>query len=163
MVTRMLAWLSPRRRARVALGQAVASIVAEAWESGSFAVPAEMEALEQGIGARLRCLVREAPEDIEVTPSLLRAQIAALHDELDELNVVSQRAEVLGLLTSWFLRWAVGRRTRRTVDAIGALRTQLLGHERTTNQLEQWVETRVQMVCSEYGRAKSRAERASAA
>jgi hypothetical protein len=117
-----------------------------------------MDALEQATRTRLLSLVRLTPREIEVATSMLRDHIASLQAELAELNVVGQRAEALGLLASWLVRWAVARRERRLVRELNALRSQVMRDERAGNQLEQWLDTRVQLVCAEYRRAKGRVD-----
>ena len=160
MLTQISTYLFGGRRMKAAIDAAIASAIEDARESGSLAVPEQIEVLERGTRVRLLALVRQAPKDIEVATEVLRAQIATLQDELTELNGVAQRAEALGLLASRLVRWAVAGRTRRTVREVVRLRAQVLRYERTQNQLEQWLDTRVQMISAEYRRARCRADHA---
>jgi hypothetical protein len=162
MLTRIAAYLFPCRRLDARVDAALAALIEDARESGSLGVPEDIDTLEQAARTRLLSLVRQTPREIEVATSMLRAHVASMQAELTELNDVAQRAEALGLLASGLVRWAVARRTQRTVRALTRVHAQILRHERTCNQLDQWLDARVQLVCAEYRRAKRRADHAMA-
>jgi hypothetical protein len=148
-------------RLRAEIDAAIAAAVEDARESGSLSVPEDLETLNRGTRARLIALVRRTPKDVDIATDLLRQQIEDLHGQLTELGGIAERAHTLGLPGAWLLRWAVSRRSRRTIREAATLRRQVLRQERTRHQLEQWLDTRVQLVCTEYLRAKRRADHAS--
>jgi hypothetical protein len=158
MVTQMIANLFSGRRLRAEVDAAMAAAVEDARESGSLAVPEDLETLGRSTRARLSTLVRRSPKDIEIATELLRQQIDELQRQVAELRSTANQANALGRLHAYLVRLALARRTRRTVREAAALRRQVVRHEQTRQQLEQWLDTRVQLVCTEYLRAKRRAD-----
>jgi|RhiMetStandDraft_4_1073278.scaffolds.fasta_scaffold55240_2 hypothetical protein len=138
-----------------ALESGVRAIIEETREVGS---ELESDPFKASIDARLRCLVRRTPDEIEVATTVLRNQVATLLGELTQLNEMLDRADMRGML-AWRVRATVRRRIRRIVRDVSSLREQALENERTCDQLEQWLMTRAQIVLAEYQLHQGRALR----